>query len=241
MIAIDIGNTNLHFAWQKNNRIIKTVTLPTKDASQESINAIVRDRDEELIICSVVPKITKLFKKLRGRVYIIGQDLQIPINCFYDRKKVGMDRLVVAFAAKTFFSGVRIIIDFGTAITFDILSKQGDYEGGLILPGIGSTLKILSGCALLPKKIEIKKVTGLIPKHTSASISKGVKEGFSAMINGLVKKYRKSMKLSNKETIIITGGDARYILPKLNFSYIYAQDLVIEGIFILGQKLILSE
>jgi type III pantothenate kinase len=152
-----------------------------------------------------------------------------------------MDRLVAAFAAKTFLPKVRIIIDFGTAITFDILSKEGDYQGGLILPGIGSTLKAFSYCALLPKRIRVKKVTSLIPRQTDASIAKGVEEGFSAMINSLVIKYKKIMKLSAKEAVIVTGGDAHYIMPNFNFPYVYAPELVMKGIFILGQRLLLPE
>lgn len=237
MIAVDIGNTSLHFAWQKDSRIIRTVTLPTPKATIASIGKIVRKSgDEKIFICSVVPSVTKLFKKVERKVYVIGEEVRVPIKCFYVRKKVGVDRLVAAFAAKTFYPDTRIIIDFGTAITFDILSRSGAYEGGLILPGIGSTLKVLSSCALLPKKIKIYKTTRLIPRNTRESIAKGIEEGFSAMVNILVEKYKKKLKLSRKEIIMLTGGDACHILPALNFSYNYEPALVLKGIFLLGQS-----
>ncbi|MDP2922126.1 MAG: type III pantothenate kinase [Candidatus Omnitrophota bacterium] len=238
MIAVDVGNTSLHFAWGKDNKIIKTVQLSTHKATIKAIGKIIcRYPNEEIFVCSVVPAITELFKKLGHKVNIIGRDITVPVRCLYNKKKVGMDRLVGAFAAKVLYPHVRIIIDFGTAITFDVLSKSGDYEGGLILPGVGSTLKVLSVCALLPKKIVMKKTKRLVPRDTSESISKGVEEGFSAMMNALVKKYKKSLKLSDCDAIVITGGDARYILPKIGFSYVYDPYLVIKGTFILSRRI----
>lgn len=236
MIAVDAGNTSLHFAWKRNNKIIRTVQLSTSKVTLKAVRKIIRRYPREnIFVCSVVPWVTGIFKKLNGKVYVIGRDIKVPISCFYDKKKVGMDRLVGAFAARKLYSRVRVIIDFGTGITFDILSKNGDYQGGLILPGIGSTLKVLSSCALLPDNIKIKKVKQLIPRYTAASISKGVEEGFSAMLNALVKKYKKNLRLSVNDVIVVTGGDARYILPKLDFPYTYDPNLVIKGTFILGK------
>jgi type III pantothenate kinase len=144
--------------------------------------------------------------------------------------------LVGAYAAKTLYPESRIIIDFGTAITFDFLSKRGDYQGGFILPGIGSTLRVLSSCALLPDKIILRKSKTLIPKDTRESINRGIAEGFSVMLNALVKKYKRILKLSAKDKVVITGGDAKFILPKIEFSYQYEPFLVIKGMVILAKK-----
>ena len=122
-----------------------------------------------------------------------------------------MDRLVLAYAAKKIYPQTRLIIDFGTATTLDFLSKNGDYQGGFILPGVGSTLKVLSGCALLPTNIRFKRSRSFVPKTTLSSITRGLEEGFSAMINSLVKKSKQKLKLAAKDKVIITGKDIEKI------------------------------
>jgi type III pantothenate kinase len=241
MILVDVGNTSLNYAIVNKEKIIKVSQLKTRSINKEKIKRFLNKYPKKnLLICSVVPQITKLFKKFKSKnrkIIVVGEDLKVPIKCLYNPKKIGMDRLVGALAAKKIYPFSRIIIDCGTAITFDFLSKKGDYLGGLILPGIGSTLKAFSCCALLPKKIKLKDTKRIIPKETEESISKGIKEGFSLMLNSLVKKYKKNLKLSYQEIPIITGGDALLIIPYLDFSYIYQSNLVLKGLYILSKKI----
>jgi type III pantothenate kinase len=236
MIVVDIGNTSVHVAWVRKNKIVKMAQINTLGVSGKTLNRVLsKYPDEKIFVCSVVPKITKIFKKLKRKVYVVGEDINVPVRCFYNKKKIGMDRLVGAFAVKKIYPHTRLIIDFGTAITFDFLSGRGDYQGGFILPGIGSTLKVLSSCALLPKKIKLKETARLIPRDTRESISKGIEEGFSAMINSLIEKYKKILKFSSKN-VVVTGGDAASILPKLKSTYIYEPFLIIKGLIILSNQ-----
>ena len=241
IIGVDVGNTNVQFFFLQGEKLSKTLSLTSKTLNKQIIRrTIAKFPCEKIIVCSVVPKITKLFKdlkksKLSGKIYLVGHDINVPVKCSYDKRGVGIDRLVTAFAAKNLYPFSRLIIDFGTAITFDFLSLRGDYLGGLILPGIGSSLGALSSCALLPNKILLKRATKLIPKNTEQSISKGIEEGFAAMINGLTKKYKQHLKLLPKEIPLITGGDTSFILPKLNFPYIYDPFLVLKGLAILAK------
>jgi pantothenate kinase type III len=94
---------------------------------------------------------------------------------------------------------------------------------------------VLSSCALLPKKIKLKETARLIPRDTRESISKGIEEGFSAMINSLIEKYKKILKFSSKN-VVVTGGDAASILPKLKSTYIYEPFLIIKGLIILSNQ-----
>ncbi len=242
MMVVDAGNTSLHFYWITRDKILHKKQIGASFIDERVIRKIISERKENrLIVCSVVPRITAIFNQLKKKlskvqIFIIGQDLSVPIKCFYNQKHVGMDRVIAAYAAKFIYKEARIIIDFGTAITFDILSKQGDYEGGLILPGIGSTLKVLSSCALLPKTIKLKRSKVIIPRDTKESIYKGLEESFSSMINYLVAKYKKILKLPSANKVIITGGDAAFILPDLNFRYTYKPFLVAKGLIRLGGK-----
>lgn len=238
MILIDIGNTSLQFALIKNARISRIRYLDSAKATKASIKRVLSHYPKEaILLCSVAPKITRLFKTLGKKTYIVGENIKVPLKCSYNKKKVGMDRLVAAFAAKKMRPSSRLIIDFGTAITFDFLSKKNEYLGGLILPGLGSTLRVLSSCALLPKKIELKNVKALIPKDTQSSISKGIKEGFSHMINSLFHEYKRRLKLKKHEVPIITGGDAKKIIARLNFPYTYEPLLVLKGLGFLSRQI----
>lgn len=237
MIAVDVGNTSLNFFSFNKGKIAKRVSLPTKAVTSKAIGAaLAKFPREPILLCSVVPKINKLFFKLKQKVYLIGRDIPVPINCRYKKSEVGSDRLVVAFAAKSLFPKVRIVLDFGTAITLDFLSSRGDYQGGIILPGVGSTLSVFSSCALLPKKVRIAKVRRTIPHNTAESISKGLTEGFSGMINSLVKKYRQALKIPASGEIVVTGGEAAWVKSKLDFNYHYQPYLVAKGLLILANR-----
>jgi len=236
IIAVDIGNTNIHFAWFNNGRIIKTAKLPTSKASKSTLTMILpKNYSNNIFICSVVPKVTVLFKKLYSPIYIAGKNLKIPIKCLYNKNEVGMDRLVGVVAAKIIYPESRIVLDFGTAITIDFLSAGGDYQGGIILPGIGSTLRVFANCALLPSKIKFIKIKNAIPKNTRESINCGLQKGFSAMINSLIKEYKKRLKIPPSAKIIVTGGEAKLIISELSFTCQYEPYLVLKGLNILSK------
>ncbi|MEI8350525.1 MAG: type III pantothenate kinase [Candidatus Omnitrophota bacterium] len=235
IVTIDVGNTSIHFAWVKNGRIVRTTLLPTAQSAMKSLEAVLsQDKKNTLYVCSVVPRVTALFRNLHQHVYIVGENLKVPIVSLYNKKHIGMDRLVSAYAARILYPQVRIVIDFGTAITVDFLSRTGVYEGGLILPGIGSTLRVLSSCALLPRRIILRSTQALIPRDTPQSINSGITEGFSSMVNVLVKKYKKFLCLKKNTRIVITGGDAQSILSRLDFAYSYEPFLIMKGLILLA-------
>jgi type III pantothenate kinase len=156
----------------------------------------------------------------------------------YNKKEVGQDRLVNAYASKVLFRGIPIIIDFGTAITFDFLSKRGEYLGGFISPGISLSYQALSRCALLPNEVKINpKKTQSIPKNTQGSINKGIIEGTSLLVNTWIKSYTQILKSTPTPIAIITGGEAKYVLKRLTFSCIYEPQLILKGLLLLTQKL----
>lgn len=246
MIAIDIGNTSIHCGIVDQTMKIKTIIrLPTARTQIADIRGFLEKYPSEtIVVCSVVPAITKIFEALKRTeinrtIKIAGKDLIVPIKCFYNKKNVGMDRIVGAFAAKILYPRSRIIIDFGSAITFDFLSRQGDYKGGFILPGIGFSLRALSSCALLPNKIILKKTRQVIPRNTQESISKGIEEGFSSMINSLVFQYKKILGILPVEKVVITGGDASLLREKFMFPYICEPCLVLKGLILLYQNTVL--
>ena len=152
-----------------------------------------------------------------------------------------MDRLVAGFAARSLYPGSRFVVDFGTATTFDVLSREGAYMGGFILPGVGSTLRVFSECALLPKKIILTPRASVrgscrIPRDTQESIQRGLLEGFTLLVNAFVNKYSKALSVSSRVPVVITGGDAVYFLKDMDFPLVYEPLLVAKGLCVLARK-----
>lgn len=238
MIAVDVGNTTVSLGEFHKGKLHKVHILTQEGLSQKSLQKKFScfKQNEPAVVCSVVPEANRFFRNLGRRIYLIGKDIKVPIKSLYDSKKVGIDRLVAAYEAKKINPSVRIVLDFGTAITVDFLSESGDYQGGIILPGVNATLKALRQCSLLPKRIKIEQTSCLIPENTSESINKGLEEGFSHMLNGIISKYQDLLKIEEKNKVLITGGDFLRLNLELTFNFCYVKDLVLKGIYSLYQK-----
>lgn len=250
LIAIDIGNTNITAGVFKDGRLTAKAKIPSNVYSlyEKEFKALFRKvglclaEEHEVIISSVVPVVLArlvmhLNKIARCRMTILGRDKTVPIKNLYDvKKEVGQDRLVNAYAAKILYGTPAVIVDFGTAVTFDVVSKKGDYLGGLIMPGIGISLSSLyEKTALLPR-VELKDVSHIIGKSTVDSMRGGILFGFGAMCDGLVAKYRKTLGKSLK--VIATGGNAALIKKYSDSIKSVDEDLTLKGLclIILLQK-----
>ena len=132
--------------------------------------------------------------------------VKVPIkNLYRNPKQVGQDRLVNAYVAKEIFGFPLVIVDFGTAITFDVISEKGDYLGGIIAPGIGISLEALhEKCALLPK-VKLTQTKTFIGKDTKGSILSGILFGFGCLCDGIILKLKKKFK--RKPIVVATGGN----------------------------------
>ena len=222
LLTIDIGNTTISFGLIKGRRIIFVDSLKKGKGAKSPKARIERilkkihaqyPKVKDVMICSVVPELinpmsaaSKKFLKIKP--IIIGRDIKVPIkNNYRNPRQVGQDRLVGAFAAKSLYGNPVIIVDFGTAITFDLVSDKGDYEGGMIVPGIRlSTESLFEKTALLPEVKGVQKPTLLIGKDTKGSIASGIFYGYGTMCAGLVDLISK--KIRKKPKVIVTGGDA---------------------------------
>ncbi len=242
MIAIDIGNTNITIGVFKNNRLISKYAIPTKIKDYyPNLKKIVRkNRITGCIICSVVPKATKRLvdelKKLAvNKIDICGVNRKIPIkNLYRYPSQVGQDRLVNAYAALSLYRLPAIIIDFGTAITFDVVSVKKEYRGGIIIPGLGISLDTLAeNTALLPK-IKLGKPRELIGRDTRNSILSGIIYGYSTLTDGLIKKLKTG--LNNKPVVIGTGGNIKLIANYCREIDIIDINLTLKGLSLISKS-----
>lgn len=172
LLAIDVGNTNIQFALYEGAQAAMSFRLSTRrDATSDEIGLAARSffhihgidpsGIEEILIVSVVPPImhalTRAMQGYFGKTpHVIGEDLTVPIeNCYGHPKEVGADRLVGAYAGKQRFGYPLIVVDMGTATTFDTVGLRGEYLGGAIFPGVKLSLEALSAHASKLPRVEI--------------------------------------------------------------------------------------
>jgi len=239
LLAIDIGNTNINFGIFQGNKIIKRFIIPTKDYSLRKLKrGLGRVEINNAIICSVVPQVTKILvkdlkKSLGKRPYIIGKDILVPIkNLYRIPRQVGQDRLVNAYAGVMLYGAPLIVVDFGTAVTFDAVSRNKEYLGGMILPGLGISLDALAERTALLPKIKLKRPQELIGRDTKSSILSGMVYGFAALTDDLVLRIRN--KISKSAKVIGTGGNINLINKYCKRLDRIDRDLTLKGVSLIG-------
>ncbi|NPA54070.1 MAG: type III pantothenate kinase, partial [Aquificae bacterium] len=196
---------------------------------------------EHIFISSVVPqiedKIALVFKEiLEKKPVFLGKDIKIPIKNNYRKpEEVGVDRLLNAFSASRKIKPPLIVVDLGTAVTFDVVNENGDYEGGLIFPGMESSIDCLfSKTAKLPK-ISLFEPDYVVGKTTEESINSGIYWGYVSLIDGIIDKIENEYEKPFK--VVITGGAAEFISKGLREGYILNRKLTMEGFYYLGKLL----
>jgi len=236
----DIGNTETKICIVNfNGKILKRFSLITKEINQKNIkkifnkNKINFNKINKILFCSVVPnslKEIKLFIKKRTKTLMYEiKDLKLQklLNIEANFKQVGSDRLANAISVINNNENF-IILDFGTATTFDVLIKN-TYKGGIISPGIRLSLNTLSDRATLIPKINLKKIKKVIGIDTMSAVRSGFFWGYAGLIdniiNLIIKETRKSFK------VIITGGFSDLFKSSIKTKVLHNKDITIKGLF----------
>lgn len=251
LLVIDIGNTNITMGLYDENILKGTYRLTTKfqRTSDEYgfmllsfLNAAnYKEEDiQDIIISSVVPKINYSFtscikKYLHKEPIMVGPGIRTGISIRIDNpSSLGADRLVDAAGAYYTYGGPCIIIDFGTATTYDVVSEKGEFIGGATAPGIGICANALSSQAAKLPEIEITKPDKIIAKNTVKSMQAGIVYGYIGQTEYIIKKlkeeYGKNMK------VISTGGLGRIIANETDSIDIHDADLTFKGLKIIYEK-----
>ena len=191
---------------------------------------------DKVIIDSVSPKKLKMVlgslwkTHYRGEVYIVGKDIKVPLKSVYNPREIGQDRLVTAYAASRVYGKPALTIDFGTALTFDVVSKKNVYLGGLILPGIKMSLESLHKKTALLPEIALREARGFIGRNTKISITNGIIYGYVSLCEGLIRKFRRRFK---DLKVVATGGNAKLISKYTPLIKNVDEDLSLKGLAML--------
>jgi pantothenate kinase, type III len=251
LLVIDIGNTNITIGVYQEHQLLRIFRMTTKwkrtsDEYGLSILNFLKVLDinpkqiDDVIISSVVPKIMHSFnnsiiKYLNKIPMEVGPGIKTGIAVqIDDPKSLGADRLVDAVAAYNIYGGPCLVIDFGTATTYDYINENAVFEGGATSPGIEISAQALwSQAAKLPE-IEIKKPDKIISKTTIASMQSGLIFGYIGQTEYLIKRIKEEKASDMK--VIATGGLGKIIYESTNMIDVYDRDLTFKGLKIIYEK-----
>lgn len=251
LLAIDIGNTNTVFAIYNSKKLFQswrcqTAIARTADEYAAFLSHLLELKKlsfsdiKDVIVSSVVPdadmNIKKFCKNYCKREAIFVKANMVRIKVKIDRPgDVGADRIVNAVAIKTHYKTPAIVIDFGTATTFDIINAKGDYVGGVIAPGINLSLEALHRAAAKLPKISIKKTDKVIGTSTMTAMQSGIYWGYIGLIEGLVKRIQKEMGV--KPFVLATGGLATLFADNVSMIDAVDDELTLKGLLRIYQDL----
>ena len=227
LLAVDVGNTNIVLGvFEKDELITHWRVVTARDRTVDEYKLLLKelfslekisvsDVDGIAVSCVVPPVITALEKAcgelFNIKPFIIGPGIKTGISILYDNpKEVGADRIVNAVAGYEKYKRSLIIVDFGTATTFDCVGKKGEYLGGVISPGIGISLEALFTHASKLPRVEITAPPSVIGTNTVQSMQSGIFYGYLSLVEGIIKLISKEMK-EEKPVVIATGGFAELI------------------------------
>jgi type III pantothenate kinase len=225
ILLFDIGNTNTHLGLANQKRVFKQANIPTAAWFNGSAQGRMRKfvgkiRLTGAATCSVVPRATPLVckaarkfwklkcleltpKTLRG----VGIDYPKPAT-------IGPDRLANSVAVRHHFGAPSVVVDFGTAVTFDVVNRAGNYAGGIIAPGLAAMTEYLHQKTALLPRIKIRETRSVIGKSTQEAMLVGAVHGYRGLIRELLLELKREMK-ANRLPVVATGGYAKLIAAKL--------------------------
>lgn len=246
LLAIDVGNTNITLGLYGGDTLahswrLETVHDRTPDEYGLMLGLLIEQagRKKEavtgVIIASVVPVLTGTMENVAQKVFgaaplIVGPGLKTGMPILYNPPRdVGADRIVNGVAAYTRFHSACIVVDFGTATTFDSVTEKGEYAGGAIVPGIKISIGALFQHAAKLPKIDIARPSSVVGKSTVESMQAGIYFGYAALVDGLVRRMKTEMK-SDPIRVIATGGLAPLIARETETIESVDEGLTLEGL-----------
>lgn len=223
LLAVDVGNTNVTLALFEGERLVADWRVTshrerTADELAVELSQLFALRGFDLdvvtgvVISSVVPNLNPALieasrRYLNCEPVMVGPGVKTSVRVRYENPKdVGADRIANALAAFSKYGGPVVVIDFGTAVTYDAISAEGDYLGGAIAPGVEISLDALVSHTAMLRRVEAVAPDSVIGRNTIASIQSGLIWGFVAQVEGMVE--RMIAELGGKATVIATGGQA---------------------------------
>jgi type III pantothenate kinase len=228
LLVVDAGNTQTHLGTYRDGELVQHWRFATvRDSTADELGAALRnllalrgmhlEGLDGVIVSSTVPQLRPEWvamgeRYLDGEVRVVGPGLRTGMPIRYDNPhEIGPDRLVNAVAGYDRVGGPCVVVDFGTAVTYDVVSAGGEYLGGVIFPGVEISMEALTSRAAALPRIDIAPPRSLIGKSTVDAIRSGIVYGFAGQVDAIVRRLRDEM--GQETETIATGGLAGHIVP----------------------------
>lgn len=251
LLALDLGNTNIVIGVFQGETLTQHWNIQSgRDKTCDeyavtllqlfALSGVAGEEIRDVIISSVVPPLTPVFQELSQNQFnikplVVGPGLKTGMPILYENPlEVGADRIVSSVAAFSKYGGPAIVVDFGTATTFDAISAEGEYLGGAIAPGIQIAAEALSMKTAKLPRIEIKIPKKAIGRTTVSSMQSGLYFGYIGLVTNIINKFKNE--LGSQAKVIATGGFASLIFEKIDQIDIYERHLVLEGLRIIHER-----
>jgi type III pantothenate kinase len=246
ILLFDIGNTHTHLGLADGRRVFKRTDIPTRAWFDGRAAALVKKftgaaKIDGAVLCSVVPRATPTVRKTVRAVWNQGTLELTPktIRCVgIDYPKpgsIGPDRLANAVAARKRFGAPVVVVDFGTAVTFDVVNARGDYTGGIIAPGLSAMTDYLHEKTALLPKINIREPRSVIGKSTEEAMLIGAVRGYRGLVRELIRELKHGLRAKNLP-VVATGGYAKLIAAKMPEITSVMPELTLEGLRLVWQE-----
>jgi type III pantothenate kinase len=251
ILLIDIGNTHTHLGLANEQRVhrhrdLRTTDLLAGTAAAQMKQFVGHARVAGAALCSVVPqatpRMTKLVKQLWSvRCLELSPQTLLGVGIRYPKPStIGPDRLANAVAARFRFGAPVVVVDFGTAVTFDVVDPRGDYIGGIITPGLAAMTDYLHEKTALLPRIRIREVRGVIGKSTREAMLIGAVHGYRGLVRGLILELKRALHV-RRLPVVTTGGCARLIAKGMPEIQAVETDLTLEGLRLVWQATVESQ
>lgn len=252
LLAIDVGNTHLVLGIMEGEEILCHWRIATdREKTEDEIGLIVLnllqsakiapERIERIIVGSVVPTLTdalyimsKKYFSLKPLIVNYKMKTGLPLH-FDNPQEVGADRIANSLAAYMRYGGPVIVVDFGTATTFDYVNGKGEYEGGVIIPGIGTSMEALFQRAAKLSKVDYVRPPQVIGKNTVHSLQSGFYYGFAGQVDGILAHMLEEIGL-DEVTIVATGGYGRLVEKESRYIRIVDPLLTLYGLKMIADE-----
>ena len=218
MVAvIDIGNTNVHLGVYAVDRLVakKIIPVVSNRLSSDIMKFLSRKKIDGAAIASVIPRLTKRVRRVVKsccgvQAFVVTHKVRLPVELCYDPpQSLGADRIANVVGGLALFRRNLIVVDFGTATTFDVVLRKGIYLGGIIMPGVGTAVDMLADHTALLKRIVLKRPKGIVGRSTAECMLSGVVNGAAASASGIIRRIWNDHGKSCMP--VATGGWGRFM------------------------------
>jgi type III pantothenate kinase len=240
LLLLDIGNTHTHAGLWDGRRLCRPANLRTAgwfdgSTEKELLCHLRGNRPDAVAVCSVVPKATARLRSAVRRLWQMGVfELTARtvhgIGIDYPKPKtIGPDRLANALAARRLFGAPTLVVDFGTAVTFDVVNRRGDYAGGIIAPGLAAMTDYLHEKTALLPRIRIREVRRTVGRSTEEAMLIGAVHGYRGLVRELIAELKRELGCP-RLPVVATGGYAKLIAARLSEITAVKPQLTLDGL-----------